>query len=248
MFAQDANGGTAQDEDPPYYIVEQMPTFQGGNIIEFKQWIAKQYTYPRYAAENRIEGKVVMKFVVERDGTLSNIEVITSPDQSLSDEIIRVMKHSPKWEPGRHEGELVRVGLTFPFDFYIRVEGEEPPNKEKEVVLSAEQISIKMQESDADYVMPTFRGGDLTTFREWVVRNLKYPAKAYDNKIWGTVILGFVVNRDGSVSNIVSYSSPDQSLTDEVIRVMRLSPKWKPGKQDGEPVRVRYILPIQFQL
>ena len=96
--------------------------------------------------------------------------------------------------------------------------------------------------------MPTFQGGDLNTFRTWVQGRLQYPRLASENNIQGTVTLQFVIERDGSLSNITVLASPDKSLTDEAIRVLNSSPKWEPGKQRNRPVRVYYILPVVYQL
>ena len=96
--------------------------------------------------------------------------------------------------------------------------------------------------------MPTFQGGDLNTFRTWVQGRLQYPRLASENNIAGTVTLQFVIERDGSLSNITVLASPDKSLTDEAIRVLNSSPKWEPGKQRNRPVRVYYILPVVYQL
>jgi TonB family protein len=96
--------------------------------------------------------------------------------------------------------------------------------------------------------MPKFEGGGLNDFRYWIMKRIIYPKNAVEKKIQGRVTLKFVIEGDGSISNIEALSSPDPSLTDEAIRVMKLSPKWTPGKQDGKPVRVSFVLPIDFSL
>ena len=96
--------------------------------------------------------------------------------------------------------------------------------------------------------MPQFQGGDNVAFRSWVMGQIRYPAAAQENGVQGRVTLGFVVERDGSVSNIEVLHTPDRSLGEEAVRVVRSSPKWTPGKQRGVPVRVRFTLPVEFQL
>lgn len=96
--------------------------------------------------------------------------------------------------------------------------------------------------------MPTFQGGDINAFRSWVQGRLAYPRIAQENNISGTVTLKFVIERDGSLTNIEEIATPDRSLTEEAIRVLKQSPKWTPGKQRNKPVRVFYILPVQFRL
>jgi protein TonB len=97
-------------------------------------------------------------------------------------------------------------------------------------------------------VMPSFEGGTINDFRNWVQSRVVYPRMAIDNGVHGKVVLKFVIELDGSLSNIEQIASPDPSLTEEAIRVLHQSPKWSPGKQRNKPVRVFYVLPVEFQL
>ena len=108
------------EEDTPIIKAEQMPTFQGGDLMKFREWVQKRLRYPQIAQENNIAGRVTLSFVIEKDGSLTNIEVMQSPDRSLSEEAIRVLKTSPKWEPGKQRNQPVRVKYTLPVAFQIR--------------------------------------------------------------------------------------------------------------------------------
>jgi protein TonB len=96
--------------------------------------------------------------------------------------------------------------------------------------------------------MPTFRGGDVQRFSNWVKERVKYPQIAQENGIQGKVFIGFIVEADGTVSNVSVLRSVDKSLDDEAVRVVESSPKWNPGKQRGQPVRVRFSITVNFQL
>ncbi len=96
--------------------------------------------------------------------------------------------------------------------------------------------------------MPKFQGGDINTFRNWVQGRLRYPAIASENGISGRVTLTFVIEKDGSLTNIAVLQSPDRSLSEEAMRVLKTSPKWTPGKQRNMPARVRYNLPVTFTI
>lgn len=96
--------------------------------------------------------------------------------------------------------------------------------------------------------MPTFRGGDVQKFSNWVRERVKYPQIAQENGIQGKVFIGFIVEPDGTVSNVTVLRSVDKSLDDEAVRVVTSSPKWAPGKQRGQPVRVRFSITVNFQL
>lgn len=96
------------EADEPFFIAEQMPLFQGGGLGMFRMWCIKNLCYPRIAMENGIQGRVILTFIIERDGSLTNIEVLQSPDQLLSEEAIRLLTQSPKWEPGKQRNFPVR--------------------------------------------------------------------------------------------------------------------------------------------
>jgi periplasmic protein TonB len=95
-------------------------------------------------------------------------------------------------------------------------------------------------------VMPAFRGGDLNKFREWVQRRTNYPQEAIEKKIRGTVFLTFIVEPDGAVSNVNVVKGVDPLIDNEAIKSIQASPKWSPGLQRGQPVRVRYLMPLSF--
>lgn len=97
-------------------------------------------------------------------------------------------------------------------------------------------------------VMPTFRGGDLNKFREWIGKRARYPQSAIDNKIEGKVYLTFIVETDGSVSNVTVVKSLDPAIDEEATKAIESSPKWSPGLQRGLPVRVRYSIWLNFTI
>jgi TonB family protein len=108
------------EDDQPFVRVEQMPSFMGGDLTTFRIWVMQQVRYPQIAQENNITGRVMLQFVIEKDGSLTNIKVIQTPDSSLSDEAIRVLKTSPKWTPGKQGNKTVRVKYTLPVEFRIQ--------------------------------------------------------------------------------------------------------------------------------
>lgn len=95
--------------------------------------------------------------------------------------------------------------------------------------------------------MPTFPGGD-GELMATLMKSIKYPVIAQENGIQGKVILGFVVTKTGAISDVTVLRSLDPSCDKEAIRVVKLLPKWIPGKQNGENVNVRYTLPVVFKL
>lgn len=129
---------------------------------------------------------------------------------------------------------------------------EEPPPSTSEATTQEVQAPEAPSQSEKTFSyaerMPSFKGGDMVKFRDWVEKQIVYPESAVLGKISGVVVLGFTVERDGSVCDIQVKQSPDTSLSDEAVRVVASSPTWKPGEQKGKTVRVRYNLPIRFSL
>ena len=113
---------------------------------------------------------------------------------------------------------------------------------EEEVEEKEENIFFTVEE------MPTFRGGDQSKFSKWVQNNVHYPPIASENRIQGKVYIGFVVESDGSVSNVTLTRGVEPALDNEALRAVRNSPKWAAGKQRGAPVRVRFTITVNFQL
>ncbi len=103
-----------------FFIVEDMPTFQGKDVNAFREWVAQHIKYPEIAAENGISGRVYVQFVVEPDGRVDNVKVIRGVDPALDAEAVRVVKSSPKWSPGKQRGKPVRVAYTIPIVFVLQ--------------------------------------------------------------------------------------------------------------------------------
>ena len=104
------------DGDIPFISVEKMPRFNG----DLNKWLRKNLRYPVRCAEMGIGGKVFVEFVVEKDGSISSINVVRSADPDLSQEAIRVVKAMPKWIPGMQRDKAVRVRFTIPITFQLR--------------------------------------------------------------------------------------------------------------------------------
>ena len=108
------------EDDQPFLTAETMPSFQGGDLNTFRKWVQDNVRFPQIALENGISGRVVLSFVIEKDGRLTNIQVLQTPDRSLSEEAIRVLQQSPKWSPGKQRNQAVRVRYTLPVEFRIQ--------------------------------------------------------------------------------------------------------------------------------
>lgn len=100
---------------------------------------------------------------------------------------------------------------------------------------------------DVVEVMPQFPGGQIAMLK-YIMENMKYPEQAMKEGIQGRVAVRFIVEKDGSISDVRPVLSVHPLLNKEAVRVVESMPKWTPGKQNGKPVRVRYNLPVMFKL
>ena len=110
--------GEVEGESDVYQIVEQMPEFPGG-AAELYHYISKNIRYPQEAKEKGIQGRVFIGFIVEKDGSISNVRNLRGVDSELDAEAIRVIQSLPKWKPGKHNGEFVRVSYQIPIVFKL---------------------------------------------------------------------------------------------------------------------------------
>ena len=108
------------EDDQPFLTAETMPSFQGGDLNTFRKWVQDNVRFPQIALENGISCRVVLSYVIDKDGRLTNIQVLMTPDRSLSEEAIRVLSKSPKWSPGKQRNPVVRIKYTLPVDFRMQ--------------------------------------------------------------------------------------------------------------------------------
>ena len=115
-----STGPIVEEEDNVVFqVVEKMPSFPGGDAALFK-YLSDNVKYPVIAQENGVQGRVICQFVVNRDGSIVDVEVVRSVDPSLDKEAIRVIKSMPKWSPGQQRGKPVRVKYTLPVNFRLQ--------------------------------------------------------------------------------------------------------------------------------
>lgn len=116
-------GEEEEEEEEPevFVIVEEMPTFGNGDINDFRiNYVQKKIKYPDAAAENNIQGRVIINFVVNEKGEVCNVKVVRGVDPLIDKEAVRVVSGSPKWKPGKQRGKPARVQYTIPITFALQ--------------------------------------------------------------------------------------------------------------------------------
>ncbi|SDP87185.1 outer membrane transport energization protein TonB [Mucilaginibacter sp. OK268] len=225
---------TVRKKGNVFTSVEKVPEFPGG-VEAFGQFLGKSIKYPKADREKGVQGRVIITFVVEKDGSLSGLKVLKGVSKTIDAEAVRVLKLSPKWKPGIEGHKKVRVQYTVPISFTLNDVAAKPANDDINTVFtSVEQV-------------PEFPGG-LEAFGKFLATNVKYPKADREKGVQGRVIASFIVEVDGSLSNIVVKRGVSTAIDEEAVRVLDISPKWKPGIQNGRTVRVQYSVPISFKL
>lgn len=184
-------------------------------------------------------------------------EIDTSGDILVEEEIIEITRRftpPPPPPPETVQADLIDIVEDNTLEEEVEFQSTEDEQKDAVIinygnygegdggeVYADDEIFAVVEE------MPSFPGGD-AALMSYISKNIKYPSIATENGIQGRVICTFVINRDGKVTNAEVIRSVDPSLDKEALRVINNMPAWKPGKQRGKPVRVKYTLPIVFRL
>ena len=259
---EDMQHAAIQADDSIYRSVEKMPQFPGGEEAIMK-WINDNMKYPEEAQKNRIQGRVFCQFVVEKDGSVTNVEVVRGINPLLDEEAVRTLKTVPKFIPGEEKGERVRVRYSVPVRFQFSNGTNNEDNQQSAPKIRVDSIRVNdvwypMNEIDpaklpADYIytsaekMPQFPGGEAALMK-WINEKMKYPEEAQKNRLQGRVFCQFVVEKDGSVTNIEVTRGAHPLLDDESVRTLQTLPKFMPGEIKGQPVRVHFSVPVLFVL
>ena len=249
-----------------FEVVEEMPEFPGG-MKALTEYIHKNVKYPAEAHAKGVQGRVIVCFVVKKDGSITDIKAVRSVDPYLDKEAIRIIAAMPKWKPGKQRGKAVNVRFTVPVMFRL-ASSPEPPKAEEikqsdleEVVVVGygskgdstpdAVVGIKTDNAETTFkvveTMPKFPGGT-KGLMQYLARSIKYPVTAQEKKQQGRVIIQMVIGKDGSISNVKVLRSVSPALDTEAMRVVSNMPKWEPGLQRGQAVAVEYTLPIVFRL
>lgn len=213
-----------------FTVVEKMPSFPGGDA-ELLKYIATNIKYPKESQDNGEQGRVICSFIVGRDGSVNNPEVLRGVTPLLNEEAVRVINTMPRWNPGMQRGKAVAVKYTVPITFRLK----SPVEEAKEETLTVVDV------------MPQYPGGDRELLK-FIAQSIKYPTDAQEAGVQGLVICSFVVDKKGNIVEPKIIRGIDPSLDAEALRVIGMMPRWTPGRQDGKAVRVLYTVPITFRL
>ena len=230
VTATDVSSKSREMDEQVFTVVEKMPSFLGGDA-ELLKYIATNIKYPKESQDNGEQGRVICSFIVGRDGSVNNPEVLRGVTPLLNEEAVRVINTMPRWNPGMQRGKAVAVKYTVPITFRLK----SPVEEAKEETLTVVDV------------MPQYPGGDRELLK-FIAQSIKYPTDAQEAGVQGRVICSFVVDKKGNIVEPKVIRGIDPSLDAEALRVIGMMPRWTPGRQDGKAVRVLYTVPITFRL
>ena len=198
--------------------------------------------------EQKKEAKVERKEIVKQEKVEQVVEKVKSSIKFTAPVIKKDNEVNPEDEM-KSQDEIMNSKVAVGFANVIGNDEAGEVLKAKEALVT-EPVKPKEEENkvfDVVEQMPSFPGG-MAALMAYLQKSIKYPPVAEENGIQGRVVCTFVVERDGSVTDVRVAKSVDPSLDKEAVRVVSAMPKWIPGKQNGQSVRVKYTLPVTFRL
>ncbi|MBT8399820.1 MAG: M56 family metallopeptidase [Rhodothermia bacterium] len=215
-----------------FTTVETMPELEGG-LASIQQELA----YPEIAKKAGVEGRVVVQFVVDERGVVTDPKVVRGVGSGLDEEALRVVRRA-RFEPGMQAGKPVKVQLSLPITFKL---DDSSSDSKPPTTTSALPPALPDELADVDEG-PVLIGG-----LESIIQEIKYPEVAREAGVEGRVVVSFTVDESGSVTSPEIVQSVGSGLDAEAIRVTRTA-RFRPAMKDGKPVKARLALPINFKL
>lgn len=266
----DVKKESANDNDSIYNVVSENASFPGGDVA-LSDWMRKNMKYPEECRKQGIQGRVVISFVVNKDGRIVDLETVRSPHPALAEEGLRVVKSMPKWEPAKENGKVVRSRFNIPIMF--RLDGGKKTQYTSPQKPQSPQSLTDEQKAVHDWF------GAQPELMTHLNKNIRYPKECQEQGFEGRVLVSIAVEKDGSVSVEKSEYKPASSKNDasvvmtayknadgtqaaklseeelknlmikEAERVLKAAPKLKPYKNEtGETVRTTFEVPVMFRL
>ena len=229
-----------------FMVVEHMPQFPGG-MAALMKYLNNNVHYPKSEEASGTEGRVMVQFIVETDGSISEVQIQNGLGEAFDTEAVRVVSSMPKWKSGMQRGKKVRVRYLLPVVF--RASGYLSGNLDTSLDSSQSDLQSENDGTEVFMVveqMPQFPGG-MAALMKYLNDNVHYPKSEDASGTEGRVMVQFIVETDGSISEVQIQKGLGEAFDTEAVRVVSSMPKWKPGMQRGKKVCVRYLLPITFR-
>jgi TonB family protein len=224
-------------------LPEKLPSLQ--NYASINEYIKKNTRYPEEAKIKNIHGTVIITAIVDTSGYLYQIHITKMLDNGCDAEALRVIRAMPRLNPAMKNGKPVKVYLQFPIVF-----GSDPKRGDsifnKTVSQKMDTLSTKDSVYNYDQAdeKPEFPGGP-DSLSHFIARNFMY--QNIELECHGKVYISLIIMNDGSI-NDVKIKKDLCGFGNEAVRIVKLMPRWTPGKIKGKPVNCRFVLPVKFVL
>jgi TonB family protein len=255
-----------------FKVAGQMPRFPGceGEPSEHEKkdcsntkmldYIYSHLKYPAEAKDKSIEGTVVAQFTINKDGSVSDINIVREIGGDCGKaviEMLQTMNNMPeKWVPGKQEGKNVNVLYTLPVKF--KMTDDEPKSKffiatktDEKVIQEAFKTMLEMAAfPGSEHIMKPMErlsaSGNMMS--KFIQKHLEYPTKAKENKIEGTVYIRMTIDTKGKVTEAMIKEDIGYGCGEEALKVVKMMPDWYPATKDGKAVASMQTIPIAFKL
>jgi periplasmic protein TonB len=224
------------------YEAVEKPAVPVGGVEAYAQYLADNQQYPTAALQAGAQGTVTVSFVIEKTGSISNVAVAQPLNPALDAEAIRLVKGGPRWTPAQHRGGVVRQRVSVPVAFAIPAETGGSAAAPAGTAAAGPATQVVKPDQPARPV------GGTEAFFEWLQQNQKYPALARQKKVQGRVMMEFVVQKDGSLTDVKPVKRLGSGLDEEASRLIKAAPKWQPATYQGQPMKQKMVLPVVFAL
>jgi len=201
-----------------------------GGKVAYLQWLDKTIKIPETVDPGKANGEALLEFVVEPNGKLSHIQVSSKLGAATEEAIREAVAGSARWRSAMINGRPVRAR----YQMRIRVN---PDSSYAKAIVFADSVEV-MAEPPGGYA----------AFMQWIGRNYQYPHQAVKQGVSGTMKLRFIVEKDGSITQVEVLNDLGYGTGEEAIHVLKRSPRWKPASTKGKPVRSYFILPIKLSV
>ncbi|MDF0707614.1 M56 family metallopeptidase [Flagellimonas okinawensis] len=245
----------------PFAVIDEVPIFPGCEDATDKKacfqekmqaHIRKNFHYPELAQEQGIQGRVSSILIIDTEGNVVDIRM-RGPHELLERETERILSKLPQMQPGKHEGETVKVPFSIPITFRLQGNDDEELNKEIQNFGKRGENWVPFTAIDEAPIFPGCENASdkracfLENVQRHVRKHFRYPEEAQEQGIQGRVAIMFGISADGDIVDIKS-KGPSPILEAEAHRIIARLPKMEPARQEGKPADVIFSIPITFKL
>ena len=223
LFSQTA----MSDPLPDNIVGAQFP----GGTEQLIKFLSENVKYPVECEKQGVQGRVILRIVIDKDGSVTDVEVAKSVHPLLDAEAVRVASSMPRWQPATKDGQPVRIRYTLPITFSLN-------NATTEKGKGSKGVGQASRDRDATYP------GGLEAIKEYIDMNMVRPSEC--SNVEGDMEVAFTVDEEGYVSIVEVTKSLHPKLDKALTKVFMNMPKWQPAMRDGKPRQMRYTMPLRY--